>query len=318
MSFSYCTRLMGLLLLGSPIDELRLVKPLPLPTYSWPVPSEVLAVGNAELAEITRITKSIGVFLESPKSQIDTALKVAAPSAAKLCVMFRPWFTPTIDDPLSAAAMQEFGLTWQRWRDGPAKVIAASVYKPEVVCLVDSETLRCAAEPARAKCAELYSSYDAFIRLVAGCKEVHWYGFAENPAPAEPDGYSFQPWAVPFSGIQSLGFEAYNTGEIAETRTTSRRAKILADSLGVPTAAWVSVGCGWRYDWNPFKRWVWQGDPAYSRQMGAELFSKWFRERPNRFHSPPSVVILYPSILDIRIIDHDWRVRLSFLHGAVD
>jgi len=311
------------LLFGAPLDELKLIKPLPVPTYSWPIPSEVLKADNAELAELTRITKSIGVFVEATREQIELALKVAQPHGAKLAIMFRPWFTPIVNDPLNSAALQEFGLTWQRWRDGPAKAIAASVYKPPVVCLVDSETLDCRAEPARAKCAELYASYDAFIRVVAGCAQVEWYGWGPIAAPAEPDGYASQPWSVPFSGLQSVGWEAYNVGEIAETREMSRRAKVLADSLqpigySLGTTAWVSVGCGQRYTWSDFKVWVWTADVDYAREMGRELYGKWYRERPRRFMAGSTTVVFYPSLLDARIIDPDWRNRLAFLKGATE
>jgi len=307
-----------LLLLGAPLDDLKLIKPLPAPTYSWPIPSEVLKVDNAELAEITRITGSIGVFLEARADQPITALKIAAGHGAKLAVMFRPWFEPIVKNPLSSEATGEFGLTWQRWREGTGRALAASPYKPPIVCLVDAETFDCRAEPNRSRCAELYASYDAFIRAVAGCKEVFWYGFGEVAAPAEPGGYAFQPWVAPFEGMKSVGWEAYNVGEIAETREMSRRAKATADSLGIGGSAWVSVGCGQRYNWEPFKQWTWSGEQSYSRELGRELYGKWYRERPSRFMVGPGAVIFYPSLLDLRMVDPEWKNRLAFLRGATE
>jgi hypothetical protein len=316
--FSYCIGWLGLLLLGAPLDELKLVKPLPVMAFSWPIPSEVLRIDNAELAEITRITGSIGVFAEAPKAQVDVALQIAAKHNARLCPMFRPWFEPTVADPTLPAAQAEFSVTWQQWYTGPAKAISASVYKPQVVCLVDTESFDCREEPKRSKCAELYSSYDAFIRRISGCTEVYWYGFGEVAAPAEPNGYAFQPWAVSFSGMKSVGWESYGVDEIAESRVMSHKARAYGDSLGIPISVWTSVGCGQRYDWNPFKSWTWAADQSYSREMGAELFGKWWRERPQRFHAPSAAVIFYPSLIDLRIVDPEWKNRLAFLKGATE
>jgi len=306
------------LLFGAPIDELKLVKPLPVATYSWPIPSEVLKIDNAELAEVTRITGSIGVSEKASKDQVAVALKIAQAHAAKLAVTFSPWFDPTVNDPNSPAAMQAFGLTWRQWQAGCAKALAASAYKPTIVCLVDAETLDCRAEPARSKCAELYASYDSFIRTIAGCSEVHWYAFGPMAAPVEPDGYVLPPWSAPFPGLQSIGWEAYNVGEIAETRQMSRLGKASADAMGIHTCAWVSVGCGQRYTWSDFKAWQWTADFEYSREMGRELYGKWYRERPRRFMAGPSAVIMYPSLLDLRIVDPNWTNRLAFLKGATE
>ena len=221
-----------------------------------------------------------------------------------------------MSDPTLPTAQAEFSVTWQQWYAGPARAIRDSVYKPAIVCLVDAETFDCREEPKRGKCSELYASYDLFIRLISGCTEVYWYGFGMVAAPSEPDGYAFQPWAVSFAGMKSVGWEAYSVSEIAESRIMSHKAKAYGDSLGVQTSVWVSVGCGQRYDWKPFKSWTWTADEAYSRQMGAELYGKWWRERPGRFHAPSSVIIWYPSILDPRIQDPNWINRLAFLKGA--
>lgn len=316
-----------LALMGPFLDDLKTIKELPQPCYLWatpanPVPDEVIELG--------RVVGSVGVMAEDGSAKITQAVQWAAAAKAKrtatskpvvLSVAFRPW--RTISDPRADSMWQELGLTYGQGK-AIAGAIAGSTYKPPVVCLVDAESFDCTAELNRARCEELYGLYDAFIRLAAGCVEVHWYGFGAIPAPALPDEWGFHAFAAPFDGMPSLSYEAYYLNEANQRREASRRARSYAVALSATkTVAWVAApGSGRAYRWtnSMYSEWVWDAGPEvyYDTQLGRELFVAWYRNRPLRYMDPADAVVIYPSPLDPRIVDPDRKHLIAFLRGATE
>lgn len=323
-------------MLAAPIDDLKAIKPLPVPTYTWPVPARYVDVSDPDYAKtdhewlrvLTEKIGSIGVLAEDPKARHAAALRIAqAAEAARgtpvtLAVTFRPWLVAC--DPLTDDCWSEFGRTYRNWNH-VAEALAASSYRPPVVCLVDTETMVARDEPQRSKIAELYEAYDRFLRIVTRCSETDWYGWGATPALSLPDGWAIPPWSVPFAGQTNIGFQSYQQGEIHAAREASWRARAQADAAGISNiVAWIAApGCGQVYDFSD-KLSAWSRHPvqpiAYDAELGRELYGWWHREsaRERRFFSPPSAIVIYPNPLDPRIIDPDRSRLIAFLNGATE
>jgi hypothetical protein len=309
---------------GAPpsLEEWKTVKSLKTLTIPWPAPDDRYKADDAEHVQLTRILGAISVNSEyTTKAQTLAALSIAQQaetlrgSPIKLGVLFLPWKVAVAPD--SAAAHAEFYRAYQKWL--PIKAaLAASAYKPGIVVFVDTETFDARTEPARSQVADLYSAYDAFLRAITGCTQVEWYGWAEWPGPCDPDGWCTQPWAVPFDGLKTLSVELYGLHEIGLAREATRRARSMADSLGLSsTTAWVSApGCGQRFTFEAtFQEWVWDigQDTRYSGEMGRELYQSWYCARPSRFMACPATAVFYPHPFDPRIVDPDRKHLMAMI-----
>jgi len=308
-------------------EEWKAIKPLPKLTIPWGAPKERYRVDDAEMIQLTRILGAVTVDAGyTTKDQALAALTIAKlaeterGSPIKLGVLFRPWDAAVAPDSPEASA--EFYATYRNWRKVQA-ALDASTYRPGVVCLVDSETFDARNEPNRSQVADLYSAYDAFIRAVCKCERVEWYGWGPWPGPCEPDSWCTQKWAVPFDGLQSIGWEAYLRGEIIGMREASRRARALADSVGIAeTAAWVlAPGAGQVFTFDTtYQHIVWEAEPFtfYTAEVARELYGKWHCGKPGRFMACPSTVAVYPHPFDPRIADPDRRHLMAFLKAGTE
>jgi hypothetical protein len=322
-----------LAVVGAPptLAEWQQIKPLSKPTYSWPAPDDWFDPMKVGTVDYVRVTGSVSVHSEFTwKAQVSSALKIAelAQTArgptlppVKLAVLFTPWNTPVAPD--SAEAHAQFYRTYQRWL--PIKAaLAASTYKPGgIVCLVDSEGLDGRTEPARSQVADLYSAYTAFLTAITGCTKVEWYGWAEWPGPCDPDGWCTQKWAVPFDGLETLSVELYGFHEIGLAREATRRARSMADSLGLATVtAWViAPGAGQVFTFDTtYQHVIWDlgQDTTYTAEVARELYGSWHCGKPQRFMACPAAVIFWPSPYDPRIVksDPDLKHMMAFLGAA--
>ena len=314
--------------LAAPIDDLRAMKELPVPTYLWATPAEQLNSGNQELIHLTRVVGSIGIMAQDTTWRMDIALDVAGkaqalrlPASPKivLSVVWRPWMSVT--DPFGISVPAEFAISTGHARR-LAGAIGAAAYKPRVVCLVDCETWDCREEPNRTKCKELYATYDALLRQ-EGCSEVHWYSFGHVPSPNDPDEWGISPWAAPFPGMESLNFSIVFLGEQMGKRQSSKKNRAYATSLGVAkTVAWIAApGSGREYHWEPtYSEWIWDVGPKtwHDAEIGRELYSWWHRARPQRYMDPVNAIATYPHFFDSRIVDPGRKHLLAFLYGGTD
>jgi hypothetical protein len=309
--------------------EWAAIKPLSKPTYSWPAPADRYKADDAEHVQWTRVLGSISVDSEyTTKAETLAALAIAKLAETqrgtpiKLGVLFKPWAVPCAPD--SAEAHAEFYRTYQRWLSIKA-ALAASTYKPGVVCLVDTETFDARTEPARSQVADLYSAYDAFLRAITGCTQVEWYGWAQWPGPCDPDGWCTQKWAVPFDGLKTLSVELYGFHEIGLAREATRRARSMADSLGLATVtAWViAPGAGQVFTFDTtYQHIIWDlgPDTTHTAEVARELYGWWHCSKPTRFMACPAAVIFWPSPFDPRIVksDPDLKHLMAFLRAATE
>lgn len=291
------TLILVILSVVPPVKELKSISSLPKLTIPWSPDDELWVEGQPQLTELTRILGAITVNVEGKKEQTAIALKIAEKTKAKLGVLLRPWF-PVVTDPGG-----EFQITWNQWRTAIAPALRESIYKPEIICLIDAEILGNA---------ELFSIYDAFITAL-GCKRREWYNFASTPNASEM-GWGTQQWSVKFDGLQTMGFEIYHQNEQYLRREISRKAKVQAIEWGIlDTTAWVSIGCGRVFDWKPFTTWT-DNTPQsldYTIAMSKELYEKWYCDRPTRYMSCPSTIIIYPHPFDKRTTK--WEHLIAFL-----
>jgi hypothetical protein len=311
----------------SVVLELKAIPALGKLTVPWPAPQDRYTPTDLEHAELTRILGAISVEAQyTTKAEVLAALDIAKSTEAVLGVLFRPW--PSVGLPTSPDASAEFYRTYRQWRV-IRSALAEHPYKPRLVCLIDTESFNGRDPALTAAVAGLYQEYDEYLRLITKCQDVLWYGFAPTPAPADPDEWGFHPFSAPFVGLQGLGFELYHLGEIGLKREASRRAKVYANSLGVPkTVGWVSApGCGWEFQWDKdangrlvYQTWQWDAGSKvrYDVELGRELYGKWNGERPGRFMAQPEIVCTYPHPFDPRIVDPERKHLLGFLRGATE
>ncbi len=314
--------------------KLFALKPLPKVHYSWPVSPEL---SNQRLYELARITHSLCVSGDWAKQEhIDKFVYICArvnktgpDIKASLAINFSPWhkkfgkkLPPTDRGPTyweEIRYFEERARLVKQWLKQSNKKYGSDVKVGAVTLDAERFHERAGDKSWNEGIRQALDAIHLRAKAIFPKARIEWYGRGVLQAAVDSGWAKTRYW----TGKEiktSLSCSLYSVFEIERTRETFRRTCKLADQMGVSDVTpWVSLASGYRRGLKKFNYYDidYSYDIIYSYRIGAELNSKWYGDRPERFapYNRAKVIVFYPAPFDKRV--SDWaRHFIAYVRGA--
>ena len=294
------------------LEDIKACKPLVKDHCTWPNDQLFDTPDDPLLAEQVRVMGSVAWHghlgtVQRLKNALAVAKKVSDTGRpVKLCVALNPYhhsYLPSCRsgcDP-TLSSYDELRLLSDRLKLLKAE-LTASAYKPKVVFLTDVEKFSVNGHPEwEAAITEKLNLVDVVIAAVFEQPDIEWYSMGiREQAAATTDGpeWGVEGWSLSGKKLATLGCRLYRLPDWHAMRETIHRSAVPAKERNVPMTAWVGLGFGdvpLPGNWWGVNQ-AWDYGMGFSSQAGAEMNTKWFGDRPDRFAPWNEVkrIIFYP------------------------